>query len=122
MLSAPDGPFAPARGVSLAGASLALTAYGIGSVTGRLAAGAVSDRLGASPTMGAACVIQTLALVSVWLPSREALLASLVALGVGFAASDTIIVRVVPAVFGVRAIGAILGALTLGCRVGPAVG
>ncbi len=122
MLSVHAVPFAHDRGVSLAGASLALTAYGIGSVTGRLAAGAVSDRLGASPTMGAACVIQTLALVSVWLPSREALLASLVAFGVGFAASDTIIVRVVPDVFGVRAIGAIMGVLTLGWRFGAAVG
>jgi MFS family permease len=122
MLSVHAVPFAHDRGVSLAGASLALTAYGIGSVTGRLAAGAVSDRLGASPTMGAACVIQTLALVSVWLPSREALLASLVAFGVGFAASDTIIVRVVPDVFGVRAIGAIMGVLTLGWRFGAALG
>jgi len=52
----------------------------------------------------------------------EALLGSLVAFGVGFAASDTIIVRVVPDVFGVRAIGAIMGVLTLGWRFGAALG
>ena len=36
-------PFARDQGVSLGGASLALTAYGIGSVIGRVAAGALSD-------------------------------------------------------------------------------
>ena len=54
MISVHAVPFARDRGMSLADASLALTAYGIGSVAGRLTAGLVSDRLGTRATMGAA--------------------------------------------------------------------
>jgi len=68
-------------------------------------------------------VIQALALVVLlWAPSRELLLASLVVFGVGFAAGDTIIAKVIPDVFGMRAIGAIMGVLTLGWRCGAALG
>jgi cyanate permease len=42
--------------------------------------------------------------------------------GVGFAAGDTIIAKVIPDVFGMRAIGAIMGVLTLGWRCGAALG
>lgn len=123
MVSVHVVPFARDQGISLAGASLALTAYGIGSVGGRIAAGAVSDRIGTLTTIRAAYVIQALALLTLlWAPSREALLGSLVAFGAGFAASDTMIVKVVPDVFGVRAIGAIMGVLTLGWRSGAALG
>ena len=47
MISVHVVPFAHDQGISLAAASLALTAYGVGAVSGRLAAGAVSDRIGA---------------------------------------------------------------------------
>jgi MFS family permease len=123
MLSVHIVPFVRDHGISLAGASVALTAYGIGSGAGRLAAGAVSDWIGTRATMRAAYVIQVLALLTpVWVPSREMLLGSLVVLGVGFAASDTMVAKVIPDVFGVRAIGAILGVLTLGWRFGAALG
>jgi MFS family permease len=123
MISVHAVPFARDRGIGLAGASLALTAYGVGSVSGRLAAGAMSDRLGTLATIRAAYVIETLALLALlWVPSREALLGSLVAFGAGFGASDTMIVKVVPDVFGVRAIGAIMGVLTFGWRCGAALG
>jgi MFS family permease len=123
MVSVHIVPFARDRGLDLSDASLALSAYGLGSVTGRLVAGAVSDLLGPIPTMRAAYAIQTLALLALWwLPSREALLACLVAFGIGFAASDTMVVQVVPDVFGVRAIGAVMGVLALGWRSGAALG
>jgi MFS family permease len=116
-------PFARDQGVSLAGASLALTAYGIGSVVGRVAAGALSDGIGTITTMRIAFVLQTLALLALlWFPSREMLFGSLAAFGAGFAASDTMIAKVIPDVFGVRAIGAIMGVLTLGWRTGAALG
>jgi len=116
-------PFARDQGISLAGASLALTAYGVGSVGGRVAAGAMSDRIGTITTMRIAYVVQALALLALlWLPSREALFGSLAAFGVGFAAADTMIAKVIPDVFGVRAIGAIMGVLTLGWRSGAALG
>jgi MFS family permease len=123
MISVHAVPFARDRGVSLADASLALTAYGIGSVAGRLTAGAVSDRLGTRATIGAAYVLELVALVAMlWLPSSAALLASLVVFGAGFAASDTMVAKVIPEVFGLRAIGAIMGVLTLGWRLGAAIG
>ena len=116
-------PFARDQGISLAGASLALTAYGIGSVGGRVAAGAMSDRIGTITTMRIAYVVQALALLALlWLPSRETLFGSLAAFGAGFAAADTMIAKVIPDVFGVRAIGAIMGVLTLGWRSGAALG
>jgi len=116
-------PFARDQGVSLAGASLALTAYGIGSVAGRVTAGAMSDRIGTIMTMRIAYVVQALALlVLLWVPSREAFFAALASFGAGFAAADTMIAKVIPDVFGVRAIGAIMGVLTLGWRCGAALG
>jgi MFS family permease len=123
MISVHAVPFARDRGVSLGGASLALTAYGVGSAVGRLVAGAVSDRLGTRFTIGVAYVLEIIALLALlWVPSRGALLASLVAFGAGFAASDTMVAKVIPEVFGLRAIGAIMGVLTLGWRCGAALG
>ena len=123
MVSVHIVPFARDRGIGLTVASLTLTAYGIGSVGGRIAAGAVSDRLGTRTTIRAAYVVQTLALLALLcLPSREALLGSLVAFGMGFAAADTMIVKAAADVFGVRALGAIMGVLTLGWRFGAALG
>src|SRR5574341_654525 len=123
MVSVHIVPFARDQGISLAGASFALTAYGVGAVSGRLVSGAASDRLGTFATIRIAYAIEAVALATlVWLPSREALLGSLIAFGVGFAASDTMITKVIPDVFGMRAIGAIMGVLTLGWRCGAALG
>jgi predicted MFS family arabinose efflux permease len=116
-------PFARDQGVPLGGALLALTAYGVGSVGGRIAAGAMSDRVGTLATMRIAYALQALALLALfWLPARETLLASLAAFGAGFAAADTMIAKAIPEVFGVRAIGATMGLLTLGWRAGAALG
>ncbi len=116
-------PFARDQGVSLGGASLALTAYGMGSVVGRVTAGALSDRIGTRLTMRIAFTVQIVSLVTLlWLPSRETLLGSLAAFGAGFAAADTMIAKAIPDVFGMRAIGAIMGVLTLGWRAGAALG
>lgn len=123
MISVHAVPFARDQGVSLADASLALTAYGIGAAVGRVVSGLASDRLGTRATIGAAYVLETLALLALlWIPSREALLGSLVVFGAGFAASDTMVVKVIPEVFGLRALGAIMGILTLGWRFGAAMG
>jgi MFS family permease len=50
------------------------------------------------------------------------LLLSVALFGAGFAATDTMVVQVVPDLFGMRAIGAIMGVLTLGWRCGAALG
>jgi MFS family permease len=123
MVSVHIVPFAHDQGISLAGASLALTAYGIGAVCGRVASGVVSDRLGTFTTIRLGYALQLAALlVLLGLSSRGALLGSLVVLGVGFAAADTMLAKAVPDVFGTRALGAILGVLNLGWRCGAAIG
>ena len=115
--------FAHDQGISLAGASLALTAYGTGAVSGRVASGLVSDLIGTVTTIRLGYVLQLLALVVLLgLSSREALFGSLLVLGVGFAATDTMLAKAVPEVFGTRALGAILGVLNLGWRCGAALG
>src|SRR5258706_2533527 len=123
MISVHAVPFARDRGVSLADASLALTAYGIGSVAGRLTAGFISEPVGTRLTLHVGYVFAIVALLGLlWFPSPAALLASLVLFWVWFAGSVTMVAKVIPEVFGVRAIGAIMGILTLGWRLGAAIG
>lgn len=115
--------FARDQGLGLAAASLGITAYGVGSVSGRVVAGALADRIGSMPAMRAAYALQLLALIAlIWWPSRVGLLVSLTAFGLGFAAADTVSVKVFSEVFGPRALGAIIGVLTLGWRFGAALG
>ncbi|HKZ06898.1 MAG TPA: MFS transporter, partial [Methylomirabilota bacterium] len=116
-------PFARDAGISLAGASLGLTAYGVGSAVGRLLGGAISDRLGPGLTQQSAYLITVLSLASLhWASSHTVLLLALLAFGAGFAATDTLVVRIIPDLFGMRALGAIMGVLALGWRLGAAVG
>ena len=123
MISVHIVSFAHDQGISLTQASLALTAYGIGAVGGRIGSGIVSDRIGTFTTIRLSYVLQMLALAALlWLSSREALLLSLVVLGLGFASADTMLAKAVPEVFGTRALGAILGVLNLGWRFGAALG
>ena len=123
MVSVHIVPFARDQGIGLAGASLALTTYGFGAALGRLTGGAFSDRLGPRTTIYVAYGLTAVALLALrWIPSREILLASVALFGAGFAATDTMVVKVVPDLFGLRAFGAIMGILTLGWRCGAALG
>jgi MFS family permease len=123
MFSVHAVPFARDQGVTLAIAALALTAYGVGSVIGRLVSGTLSDRLGTRTTMRASYVVELVALgLLVAIPTPGLLLLAMVLFGVGAAATDNTLVKVIPDLFGLRAIGAIMGALTLGWRSGAALG
>jgi MFS family permease len=123
MVSVHVVPFVRDQGIGLAAASLVLTAYGVGAVTGRVTAGAMSDRFGPRTTLRVGYVLQLVALTALlWVSSRELLMLALALFGAGFAASDTMITRIIPEVFGLRAIGAILGVLSLGWRCGAALG
>ncbi|HEU5322033.1 MAG TPA: MFS transporter, partial [Methylomirabilota bacterium] len=122
MISVHVVPYARDQGIGLAEASLALTAYGVGAVSGRLAAGAVSDRLGTVATVRVGFTLQGLALLALLaLPAHAVLLGAMAAFGAGFAITDTMVVKVIPDVFGVRALGAIMGVFTLGWRCGAAL-
>ena len=116
-------PYVRDHGVSLAIASLALTAYGIGSVIGRIVSGLLADRLGAPLTIRAAYVVELVALVVLaTVPSPSVLLPVMTLFGVGAASTDNTLVKVIPDLFGLRAIGGIMGVLTLGWRIGAALG
>ncbi len=116
-------PYVRDHGVSLAAASLALTAYGIGTVGGRLTSGAVSDRFGTRATIGVGYVIEALALVLLAGGASPGMLLGAMALfGIGAAVTDTMLVRAIPDTFGLRALGAIMGVMTLGWRSGAATG
>ena len=116
-------PYARDHGASLAGASLFLTAYGIGALGGRLVSGIASDRLGTLTTVRGGFLAMTVSLIAlVWVPSPAAMLGAMAMFGAGFAASDTMIAKAIPDVFGLRAIGAIMGVLNLGWRAGAALG
>jgi len=92
-------------------------------VSGRIASGLMSDWIGTFTTIRLGYLVQLLALVGLLgLSSRAALFASLLILGVGFAATDTMLAKAVPEVFGTRALGAIMGVLNLGWRCGAALG
>ena len=66
-------------------------------------------------------LMMTLVGVVAGLP-HELLLACLFVFGLGFAGADTVVSRAVPEVFGVRAIGAVMGVLNLGWRAGGSLG
>jgi MFS family permease len=100
-----------------------LPAYGLGAAAGRLAFGAGSDRLGTPITMQVSFALQIAALVALLVaPSRPLLPPLMAVYGFGFAGSDTVFVRVIPDVFGLRALGAIMGVLALGWRGGAGLG
>jgi MFS family permease len=122
MLSVHVVPFARDRGIDLAQAALSLTAYGLGAVAGRLVFGAASDRLGPRLTMGVCFGLQVVALIALVAPSAGLLPVVMAVYGFGFAGADTAIVRAIPDVFGLRALGAIMGVLALGWRCGAALG
>jgi len=115
--------YARDRGVDLASAALALTTFGLGSTVGRLACGPLSDRLGGDSILRVCIALQVLALVALpFGPSQEILLVILGLFGLGFTGADIVYVRVIPDVFGLRSLGAITGMLSLGWRLGAAVG
>src|SRR5207247_10525247 len=55
-------------------------------------------------------------------PSSQMLLGAMALFGIGAAATDNMLVRAIPDLFGLRALGAITGMLTLGWRCGAALG
>lgn len=123
MLTVHMVPFARDRGVDLKAAAFALTAYGTGAVIGRVIGGVASDRVGTIPIMCALYAVQALALAPLlWRPSQLVVLAVLVCFGIGFAGADTVFAKAIPEVFGLRAIGAVFGFLSLGWRFGAALG
>ena len=123
MVSVHIVPFSLDRGIGLDTAALTLTAYGLGAVTGRIIFGLAADRFGGRTAMWICTGAQMAALAGVVAGAPQALLLGCLFLfGLGFAGADTVFVKVVPDVFGLRAIGAVMGVMALGWRAGAALG
>lgn len=123
MISVHIVPYVKDHGVTLERASLALTVYGISLIGGKLLFGAVLDRLGTRPTFGVCTVLQVLSLTAVLGgPPLWALYLLIMCFGLGAAGADTCVIAAASEVFGVRAIGAILGMINAGWRLGAALG
>jgi len=111
------------RGVDLERASLALTILGTGTIAGRILVGMAADRIGTKPMFWLCLSVQVAMLL--WIiagPSLSMLNGLLFWLGLAAAGSDTTLVKGAVETFGVRAIGAVMGVLSLGWRCGAALG
>jgi predicted MFS family arabinose efflux permease len=116
-------PYVKDRGVTLEAASLALTIFGFSQIGGGLVFGAVADRLGTRRTFWFCLVVELLTLAGVVVGSSLPILYFLImCLGLGAAGADTSLLKSISEIFGVKAIGAILGAMNLGWRLGAGLG
>jgi MFS family permease len=115
--------YARDRGLPLEQASLALSAFGIGAVSGRLLAGAATDRFGAVPTMRVCLLIQCAALgaLLLGLPTWT-VVATLLLFGLGASGADNTFVKAVSDVFGLAALATIMSVVGLGWRSGAGIG
>ena len=116
-------PHVKDRGVSLEAASLALTIFGLSLIVGALVFGVIADRLGTRRTFWVSLSAELLALMGVTAgPPLWGLYVLIVWLGLGAGGTDTVIMKGISEIFGVRAIGAILGMMNIGWRGGAALG
>jgi len=115
--------YARDRGLPLEQASLALSAFGIGAVSGRLLAGAAADHFGAVRTMRVCLLIQcgALAALLIGLPTWT-VVGALLLFGLGASGADNTFVKAVSDVFGLAALATIMSVVGLGWRSGAAIG
>jgi MFS family permease len=115
--------FVKDQGVTLERAALALTVLGTGTIVGRILVGIASDRMGTKPMFWFCLTIQITSLLAIVAgPSLSVLNLLLFGFGLSAAGSDTTVVKGAVETFGVRAIGAVMGVLSLGWRFGAALG
>ena len=123
MITVHSVSYARDRGLPLERASLALSAFGVGAVCGRLLAGAAVDRFGAVPTMRVCLLIQSVALgaLLLGLPTWT-VIGALLLFGLGASGADNTFVKAVSDVFGLAALATIMSVVGLGWRSGAGVG
>ncbi|MBI2916930.1 MAG: MFS transporter [Chloroflexi bacterium] len=116
-------PFATDQGISLARAASLFTTYGVATTVARSAFGGLADRFGTKPVFSLCVVLQAVALLGFLLGGGLVqFYVAAALLGLGASGGDTVITREAPELFGTAALGAIMGAVVIGWRVGAAVG
>ena len=105
-------PFARDLGHSPLAAASAISATGAGAVLGRLAMGAVSDRLGRRPTIGGAMLLQIVAFVGFTLVhDLAALYVTALVFGFSYGTISTLFAAIVGDFFGREQAGSLVGFL-----------
>ncbi len=103
-------PFAIDLGVPPLRAATIVSAIGVGSLAGRLLSGAVSDRLGRLPTLGASLAMQGLAFSGFALSAGLSLVyPSAIMFGLAYGGAATLFPAIVGDFFGRLSVGAIVG-------------
>jgi MFS family permease len=111
------------QGAGLEASAWLLTSLGLGSAAGRLAGGALADRRGAVVVVWGGFALQVLALLGLLGGLSPAVAHVLLALfGLGWGGADTVVAKVTPDAFGLRAIASIMSILNFGWRFGAGVG
>jgi MFS family permease len=116
-------PFARDTGISPMRAASLLTTMALCSIAGRLAAGFLSDRVGASRVLFCGLLLQ--AVMILWLSRMSSLgmfyvFSSL--FGIAYGANLVMIPRLTAFIFGVKYMGAIYGSLSVADGIGFAIG
>jgi MFS family permease len=110
-------------GADLESSAWLLTSLGLSSAAGRLAGGALADRQGAHVVVWGGFALQALALLGLLAGLPPAAVYVLLALfGLGWGGADTVVAKVTPDAFGLRAIASIMSILNFGWRCGAGIG
>jgi MFS family permease len=116
--------FTSQRGISVSGASLMVSLFGIGSFAAQLAGGEMADRLGRRPVMLMSLFVAPIAMIILGFAGARPLIATCM-LAVGFfsdlyrPASSAMIADIVPSFARVRAFGYLNWAVNLGFAAAP---
>lgn len=103
-------PLASDLGARPVQAATIVSAVGLGNLTGRLLAGAISDRWGRLPTLGASLALQVLAFIGFVLSSDLSLLyPSAIIFGLAYGGAVALFPAIVGDFFGRMSIGALVG-------------
>jgi len=100
-----------------------LTTIGVGSILGRVASGALSDKVGTKPVLAVCLVVQGMAVL--WLTKAgEPWMLYLFAafFGISYGGCIPMIPKMAAQLFGVRSMGAIFGGISVADGIGFAVG
>jgi predicted MFS family arabinose efflux permease len=116
-------PFVTSIGGTATGASLALSAIGLGGLVGRVLSGPAADRVGELPVLIAMLVVE-IACYTVFATASDLLVITIAAVGFGaaYGATVTLFSAVVGARFGRLHAGSIVGAIFIGAATSSAAG
>jgi predicted MFS family arabinose efflux permease len=115
-------PWAQDLGVSARTAALILTVNGVGSLIGDLAAWWLTDRLGGRGALCALMAVAAVAMLLLVLVDAGPAFAVAFAFGFCIGAGSPVRTALIPPLFGLRAVGAIMGWSTFAWSIGGIVG